>query len=261
MDTLYIVIQIFCTVAIIICTLVLNLPEYLNVSLLIPLVINIFILFLNKNYMHAKLGISSSIMFLGSIQLGEYFIHKDQVLDLSYAKYELIPLFAAILDIFHVNFELNKKWFFPIKVDFGRFLIVLGLYFLNVIAILVYYFYLDYTFIDHTIFAFVLSLLVIKVALLIYGRNTKTEIIYNEITWCFKKIQFERTNFDRLDQDVVTELYIGSALNSPIIKETLDVLLLCAIGFFYGTNQTNVEIFSLLSFLIVSTIVIGKNRI
>lgn len=261
MDTLYIVVQIICIVSIIICTFLLDLPSYLSTSLFIASIGNIFFLILNKNYIYAKLGISASIILLGSIQLGEHFIKKDQVLDLSYTKYELIPLFAVILDIFHVNFELNKKWLFPIKMDFGRFLMVIGLYVLNFFATLVYYFNLDYTYIDHTLFAFVLSLLFIKFIFLIYGRHTKTEIIDNEITWCFQKIQFERTNFDRLDQDVDTELYIGSALNSPIIKETLDVLLLCALGFFYGTNNINVEIFSLLSFLIVNTIILGKNRI
>ena len=211
------------------------------------------------DYKYLKYILSSSIIILGSIKLGNHYIQKNEVLDLSYAKYELIPLLAIIMDIFHVNNNLEKKWLFPIRMDVSRFILVLMLYILNLVTIIFYYFNLDYTYIDHTLVSFILSLLFIKITFLIYGRYTKTEIIDDEVQWCFKK--YPRVNFDRLDQDSDTGIYIGSALNSPIIKETFDILLLCSIGFFYGTNTKNTDIFILLCILSVSKIIIGKNRI
>lgn len=259
MDSVYTVVQIFCVIGILCTSLILDYAYYIASLIQVASVINIFVIIFNIEYKYLKYAISSSIIILGSIKLGDYYIEKNEVLDLSYTKYELVPLLAVIMDIFHVNYNLEKKWIFPIRMDLSRFIIVLILYILNLATITLYYFNLDYTYIDHTWFSFILSLLVIKISFLIYGRYVKTEIIDDEVQWCFKK--YPRVNFKRLDQDSDTEIYIGSALNSPIIKETFDILLLSSIGFFYGTNTRNADIFLLLCILSVSKIIIGKNRV
>lgn len=261
MDTLYIIIQLISSIFLLLFSLVIELQNDIKTLLLILSVLNLSLLILNKESYYLKLFISSTIIITGSIELGEYFIQKDQIVDVSYFTYGFVIFLGVILDIFHVHIKLEKKWLFPVRMIEERFLFLMGLYFLNLVFICVYYFNLKYTFIDHTIFAFILSLLVIKIILLLYGRFTKTEVIDNEITWCFRKIQYERVNFDRLDEESTTELYIGTAFNSPIIKETLDILLLSSTGFFYGTNKTNSEIFLMLSLFIVSTIVLAKNKV
>jgi hypothetical protein len=261
MDTQYIIVQLVSSIILLLFSLMVKLQKDIKTMLLILSVLNLSLVILNKEYYYLKLFISSTIIITGSIQLGEYFIENDQMLEISYFTYGLVILLGLILDIFHIHIKLGKKWLFPVRMIEERFLFIMGLYFLNLVLICVYYFNLKYTFIDHTLFAFILSLSVIKILLLLYGRFTKTEVIDNEITWCCKKIQYERVNFDRLDEETTTELYIGTALNSPIIKETLDTLLLFSTGFFYGTNKTNSEIFLMLSLFIVSTIVLAKNKV
>ena len=250
MDTVYTIVQIFCLIGIIISNLIFSSLEHLNSYLYILCTIHLILVILN-DYIYLKLMASSSIILIGTVIVGKYFI-----LDLTIIKYLIVPSLGIMLDFMNTDKELDNKWLYPIRMFEYRFWTIVMLYLLNLVIFIYGYFDLKYTFMDHTLFALILSIFMIKIIFLIYGRYAKTEIIDNEIIFCFKKRQYPRVQFG--DEQVI---YIGTALNSPIIKEFFDIAFLCLIGFFYGSGNMKTNNFILLFIFSVIKIVVGKNSV
>lgn len=256
MNTVYIVIQLLCSIGTFITSLVLQ-----NNFTLILSILQITTIVFDTSSVY-KLYLSSTLISVGFIEFGQHFVEKNNIIDISYSKYEIIPFLNVLVDIFHADKNLRytddvlfEKWLFPIKMFIEQYILILFLYIIDIILLTIAYDDQNQIF-----FFFTLSLLILKIIFMVYGRYTKTEIIDNQIEWCFKKRKYERLNFDRLDEDVNTdELYIGTAFNSPIIQEIYDVLILLSIGFLYGITENNILQF--MFFTTILKVVLGKNRI
>lgn len=238
-----------------------------NVNLTVLLASFAYIIFLIGNFqeVYLRLLFSSIFILFGSIAIGEHYAINNN--DWEFNAFYIIPVLGIALDIIHVEHQLiyyqNKKdkWLFPIKMFLEKYIMILVVYIFCIILLSYLYFYQEKTDLNNALFSFILGLLCVKIILLIYGRFTKTELIDDHVEWCCKRRQYERTNFDRLDEDVNTnELYIGSAINSPILKEIYDVILLITIGVFIGINGEE-GLSDIIAVFLLYCICIGKSKI
>lgn len=202
---------------------------------------------------------SSVSIIIGFLVLGVNYSTNNIHFDVS------IPLLGIIVDLINVHQELKTtfqnenifdNWLFPIKMTNEKFILYVIIYAFAYISL----FFIDFQ--KYTaMFAFLISIYTIKIAIMVAGRFVKTEIIDDKIYWCFKERRIQRLNFDNLEdeRDNPNNIYIGTVFNSPLIKEIYDIVMLSSVSFFFGATSESVVLTTIV--LTALSILISKNKV
>lgn len=221
------------------------------------ILMNILITIFNQKSRIDYLTSSVSII-IGFLVLGENYSTNNIHFDVS------IPLLGIIVDVINVHQELKvaenifDNWLFPIKMTNEKFILYVIIYSFAYISL----FFIDFQ--KYTaMFAFLISIYTIKIAIMVAGRFVKTEIIDDKIYWCFKErdVRIQRLNFDNLEdeRDNPNNIYIGTVFNSPLIKEIYDIVMLSSVSFFFGATSESVVLTTIV--LTALSILISKNKV
>ncbi|MAJ82126.1 MAG: hypothetical protein CMF41_04345 [Legionellales bacterium] len=221
------------------------------------ILMNILITIFNQKSRIDYLTSSVSII-IGFLVLGENYSTNNIHFDVS------IPLLGIIVDVINVHQEIKvaenifDNWLFPIKMTNEKFILYVIIYSFAYISL----FFIDFQ--KYTVmFAFLISIYTIKIAIMVAGRFVKTEIVDDKIYWCFKErdVRIQRLNFDNLEdeRDNPNNIYIGTVFNSPLIKEIYDIVMLSSVSFFFGATRESVVLTT--TVLTALSILISKNKV